>query len=44
MWKIAQPALSKAPKMVPASPVAAHMPRVLELLNLEGLIEAERPA
>lgn len=27
-----------------AEPVAAHMPRVLELLNLEGLIEAERPA
>jgi alpha-D-ribose 1-methylphosphonate 5-triphosphate synthase subunit PhnI len=28
----------------PAEPVAAQMPRVLELLNLEGLIEAERPA
>lgn len=28
----------------PAEPVAAHMPRVLELLNLEGLIETERPA
>lgn len=28
----------------PAPAVAAHMPRVLELLNLEGLIEAERPA
>jgi alpha-D-ribose 1-methylphosphonate 5-triphosphate synthase subunit PhnI len=27
----------------PAEPVAADMPRVLELLNLEGLIEAERP-
>jgi alpha-D-ribose 1-methylphosphonate 5-triphosphate synthase subunit PhnI len=27
-----------------AEPVAAQMPRVLELLNLEGLIEAERPA
>jgi alpha-D-ribose 1-methylphosphonate 5-triphosphate synthase subunit PhnI len=27
-----------------AEPVAAQMPRVLELLNLEGLIEAERPS
>ena len=34
-----------APEAPPAAePVAAQMPRVLELLNLEGLIEAERPS
>ena len=33
-----------SPMLPPAAPVAAEMPRVLELLNLEGLIEAERPA
>ena len=34
-----------APEAPPAAePVAAQMPRVLEMLNLEGLIEAERPS
>src|SRR3989338_1229640 len=44
MWKIAQPELNTAPNIVPASPVAAHMPSNRKMISPAYMLPNRRNA